>query len=95
MVDRAPKTPGDRALRARWNCDVRPIVCPDAETTSCGFRDIAMRCWWTGWIGGLLIKLDEIRKRYPEIEYVERNVQPEHVHLVGSFPPKYSIAKVG
>ena len=42
----------------------------------------------------LLIKLDEVRKLYPEIEYVERNVQPDHVHLVVSFPPKYSIAKV-
>jgi len=42
----------------------------------------------------LLHKLDEIRKRYPEIEYVERNIQPDHVHLVVSFPPKYSISKV-
>lgn len=42
----------------------------------------------------LEIKLDEIRKYYPEIEYVERNIQPDHVHLLLSFPPKYSIAKV-
>ena len=42
----------------------------------------------------LEIKLDEIRKYYPEIEYVERNIQPDHVHVVVSFPPKYSIAKV-
>ena len=42
----------------------------------------------------LEIKLDEIRKRYPEIEFIERNVQQDHVHLVVSFPPKYSIAKV-
>lgn len=42
----------------------------------------------------LLIKLDEVRKFYPEIEYVERNIQPDHVHLVVSFPPKYSIAKM-
>lgn len=42
----------------------------------------------------LLIKLDEIRKWYPEIEYVERNVQPDHIHMVVSFPPKYSISKV-
>jgi putative transposase len=40
------------------------------------------------------IKLDEIRKYYPEIEYIERNVQPDHVHIVVSFPPKYSIAGV-
>jgi putative transposase len=42
----------------------------------------------------LLTKMDEIRKIYPEIEYVQRNIQPDHVHIVLSFPPKYSIAKV-
>src|SRR5262245_378274 len=42
----------------------------------------------------LKIKMDEIRKRYTEIEYIERNVQPDHVHMVISFPPKYSIAWV-
>ena len=39
-------------------------------------------------------KMDEVRKSYPEIEYVQRNIQPDHVHIVLSFPPKYSIAKV-
>ena len=42
----------------------------------------------------LEIKLGEIRKHYPELEYIERNVQPDHVHLVMSFPPKYSGAQV-
>ncbi|HLG18971.1 MAG TPA: IS200/IS605 family transposase [Bdellovibrionota bacterium] len=42
----------------------------------------------------LLIKLDEVRKYHPEIEYIERNIQPDHVHIVVSFPPKYSIASV-
>ena len=42
----------------------------------------------------LLLKMDEVRKYYPEIEYVERNIQPDHVHAIVSFPPKYSIAKV-
>ena len=42
----------------------------------------------------LIKKMDEIRKIYPEIEYVQRNIQPDHVHLVLTFPPKYSIAKV-
>ena len=42
----------------------------------------------------LMKKMDEIRKNYPEIEYVQRNIQPDHVHLVLSFPPKYSIAKI-
>jgi putative transposase len=38
--------------------------------------------------------MEEVRKRYPEIEYVERNIRPDHVHVVVSFPPKYSISKV-
>ena len=42
----------------------------------------------------LLIKLDEVRKIYPEIEYGERNIQPDHIHIIVSFPPKYSISKV-
>ena len=42
----------------------------------------------------LEIKLEEIRKYYPDIEYIERNIQPDHVHLVLSFPPKYSISDV-
>ena len=41
-----------------------------------------------------LIKLDEVRKRYPEIEYVERNIQADHVHILVSFPPRHSISKV-
>lgn len=42
----------------------------------------------------LEIKLDEVRKHYPEVEYVERNIQADHIHLLVSFPPKYSIAKI-
>ena len=39
-------------------------------------------------------KLDEVRKHYPEIEYIERNIQDDHVHIIVSFPPKMSVAKV-
>ena len=42
----------------------------------------------------LKVKMDEVRKEYPEIEYIERNIRPDHIHRVVSFPPKYSIAKV-
>ena len=42
----------------------------------------------------VLLKMDEVRKYYPEIEYIERNIQPDHIHIIVSFPPKYSIAKV-
>ena len=38
--------------------------------------------------------MDEVRKFYPEIEYLERNIQLDHVHLVISFPPKLSISQV-
>lgn len=40
------------------------------------------------------IKLDEIRKHHPEIEYIEKKIQADHVHLLVSFPPKYSVAQV-
>jgi putative transposase len=42
----------------------------------------------------VLLKIKEIRKYYPEIEYIEENVQSDHIRMVISFPPKYSIAKV-
>lgn len=40
------------------------------------------------------IKLGEIRKYYPEIEYIRVKIQPDHVHIIVSFPPRYSISKV-
>ena len=39
-------------------------------------------------------KLKEVRKKYPEIEFIKINIQKDHVHLILSFPPKYSIARV-
>jgi putative transposase len=42
----------------------------------------------------LKVKMDEVRKKHPEIEYIERNIRPDHIHMVVSFPPKYSISKV-
>ncbi len=39
-------------------------------------------------------KLEEVRKEYPEIEYREKSIRPDHVHMIISFPPKWSIAKV-
>ena len=42
----------------------------------------------------LAIKMDEVRKLYPEIEYIERSIQPDHVHVIVSFPPKHSISKI-
>ncbi|NMB56674.1 IS200/IS605 family transposase [Candidatus Beckwithbacteria bacterium] len=42
----------------------------------------------------LNIKLKEVRKYYPEIEYLQVNIQPDHVHILLSFSPKDSISKV-
>ena len=42
----------------------------------------------------LEIKLLEVRKWYPEFEYIETNIQVDHVHMIISFPPKYSISQV-
>ena len=38
--------------------------------------------------------MDEVRKYYPEIEYIGRSIQPDHIHIIVSFPPRLSIAKV-
>ena len=42
----------------------------------------------------LEIKFKEVRKYYPEIEYVEMNIQVDHVHLILSFPGSLSVSKV-
>lgn len=42
----------------------------------------------------LKIKMEEVRKVYPEIEYRKITINPDHIHLVVSFPPKMSIAQV-
>ena len=42
----------------------------------------------------LEIKFQEIRKFYPEIHFLETSIQPDHIHLLISIPPKYSVAKV-
>ena len=42
----------------------------------------------------LKIKLLEVRKYHPEIEYLETNIQRDHLHLLVSFPPRYSISRV-
>jgi len=42
----------------------------------------------------LKLKLLEIKKYYPDIEYTETSIQPDHVHLVMIIPPKYSISMI-
>jgi len=42
----------------------------------------------------LKLKLVEIRKYYPDIEFIECSIKPDHIHLVLTFPPKYSPATI-
>ena len=41
----------------------------------------------------LLTQLDEVRKRYPDILYLERNIQLDHVHLLIVVPPRMSVSQ--
>lgn len=38
-------------------------------------------------------QLDEVRKRYPDLLYLERNIQPDHVHLLIVIPPRMSVSQ--
>ena len=41
----------------------------------------------------LLVKIEEIRKHYPEIRFEEINTDKDHIHLLVSVPPKISISQ--
>ena len=40
------------------------------------------------------IKLLEIRRHYPDWEYLEIGIDVDHVHLYTLIPPKYAVSKV-
>lgn len=40
----------------------------------------------------LLLKLGEVRKFYPDIVILERNIQPDHVHILVQIPPRMSVS---
>lgn len=42
----------------------------------------------------LKTKLLEVRKYYPDWEYIEIGVDNDHVHIHMVIPPKYSVSKV-
>jgi len=48
----------------------------------------------TGVNSYLEIKLQEIRKYYPDWEYLEIGIKPDHVHLYMVIPPKYAVSMV-
>jgi len=47
----------------------------------------------TGVKSYLKIKLQEIRKHYPDWEYLEVGIKKDHVHLYMVIPPKYAMSK--
>ena len=42
----------------------------------------------------IALKLKEIRKHYPEIEFKEQNHDVDHLHLLVSIPPKLAVGSV-
>jgi putative transposase len=48
----------------------------------------------TGVNSYLEIKLQEITKYYPDWEYLEIGIKPDHIHLYMVIPPKYAVSKV-
>jgi putative transposase len=48
----------------------------------------------TGIKSYLKIKLQEIRKFYPDWEYIEIGIKEDHVYLYMLIPPKYAASKV-
>ena len=42
----------------------------------------------------LEVKLQEVRKYYPDWEYVAIGMEPDHVHLHMVIPPRYAVSKV-
>jgi len=40
------------------------------------------------------IKLQEMKKYYPDWEYIEIGIKKDHVHLYMVIPPKYVVSKV-
>jgi len=44
--------------------------------------------------GYLKIKLQEIRKYYPDWKYIEIGIKKDHDHLYMVIPPKYAVSKI-
>ena len=40
----------------------------------------------------LLTKMDEVRKWYPDLLFLERNIQSDHIHILLSVPPRQSVS---
>lgn len=42
----------------------------------------------------LKTKLLEVKKWYPDLDYIKMTVKPDHVHILITFPPRFSISKM-
>ena len=40
------------------------------------------------------VKIEEIRKYYPELEWKKVNWEKDHIHVLASIPPKMSVSEV-
>jgi len=47
-----------------------------------------------GVFGFMKMKLEEVRKYHPDIEYKEINHEKDHIHVLVSIPPKMSVWQV-
>ena len=74
----------NKQAHAVWRCDYHMVLVTKYR-----------RKWINqGIFAYLELKLVEIRKYYPEIEYKIVNHDQDHVHLLVSIPPKMSVGSV-
>lgn len=72
-----------RLSHAVWNCKYHLVWCPKYR-----FRILE------GEVGKSLNEIIKQLCEWKKIEILEGNVQIDHIHLVLSFPPKYSVSEV-
>lgn len=67
---------------ARWNCKYHIVFAPKYR------REAIYGQIWTD-IGSILRKLCE----YKRVEIIEAETCPDHIHMLVSIPPKYSVSQ--
>ena len=72
-----------RLAHAIWQCKYHIVRCPKYR-----FRILK------GEVGKSVRDIIKQLSEWKKIEILEGNVQADHIHLVLSFPPKYSISEV-
>ena len=72
-----------KLAHAVWDCKYHIVWCPKYR-----FRIL------NGEIGESVCEIVGQLCEWKKLEILERNVQADHVHLVMSVPPKYSIAEI-